>query len=232
MADKVKAKEWVAERIGKQYVIPTLGLWERAEDIDFDQLPDRFVLKCNHNSGMGMYICKDKSKMDRAAVIRGLKKGLAENYYLHWREWPYKNIPRRIIAEQYLEPNEGEDDLHDYKVLCFGGKAKLIEYHSGRHKGMHTQDFYDVNWIKQDIEQIGESLSEIDVCRPEMLDEMIHLSEVLAKDILHCRVDWYYLRGCLLFGEVTFYDGSGLEPFTRYKDDLLLGSWIIILDNK
>lgn len=102
MVDKVRAKEYVANKIGEQYIIPTLGVWENVDDIDFDSLPSRFVIKCNHNSGKGMYICKDKSKMDVEKVRNGLRKGLRENYYLHGREWPYKDVPRRIIAEQYM----------------------------------------------------------------------------------------------------------------------------------
>lgn len=133
MVDKVKAKKWVSERIGDKYIIPILGVWEKAEDVDFDLLPDRFVIKCNHNSGTGMYICKDKSKMDKDFVIQELKKGLRENYYKKWREWPYKNVPRRIFAEKYMEDSisnsaDGlsENVLTDYKFFCFNGEPFMM----------------------------------------------------------------------------------------------------------
>ena len=121
MADKVAVRDYIAEVLGEEYLIPCLGVWESPDDIDFDALPEKFVLKCNHNSGLGMYVCKDKSKMDVEAVKEELRKGLEQDYYLVHREWPYKDVPRKILAEQFME--DGSGGLVDYKFLCFNGKC-------------------------------------------------------------------------------------------------------------
>ena len=232
MVDKEKVTDWVAERIGEEYIIPTLGVWKKAEEVDFNSLPQKFVIKCNHNSGTGMYICKDKSKMDEEIVHKGLKRGLRENYILQNREWPYKNVPRRILAEQYLEEPEKKAP-EDYKVMCFDGKVKLIELHEGRFTDNHTQAFYDRDWNMTQITQgkYGKVATKT-IARPSLLEEMIKLSEILAKDIPHVRVDWYIVNNHLFFGEMTFFDGSGFEPFDKFEDDQLLGSWITLPDHK
>ena len=230
MVDKVEARDYIAERIGEQYLIPLIGVWENPDDIDFDSLPDQFVLKCNHNSGKGMCICKDKSKINIDKVKQELKEGLAENYYLHGREWPYKDVPRRIIGEQYMVDESG-NGLKDYKVLCFNGEPKLIELHMGRFTNHQTQDFYDTNWNKTTISQSGLSCYQItnDVFpRPAVLEEMLRLSRTLSEGILHIRVDWYIVNGKLYFGELTFFDGAGFDPFDNPADDLMLGSWITL----
>ena len=147
MVDKVKAREFVSERIGDKYLIPLLGVWDSPEQIDFDMLPEQFVLKCNHNSGKGMCICKDKSHLDIDNTKRQLNKGLLEDYYLLGREWPYQNVPRKILGEKYMVDESGEE-LKDYKVMCFDGEPKLIELHMGRFTDHQTQDFYDTNWNK------------------------------------------------------------------------------------
>lgn len=228
LVDKVKVKDWVAGKIGSEYIIPTLGVYKKAEDIDFNELPDQFVLKCNHNSGEGMFICKDKSSMDETAVRNNLNKGLAENLYMKYREWPYKNVERRIIAEKYMKDSI-TPTLNDYKIMCFDGKVKLIELHQGRFTEKHTQDFYDRDWNKTSIAQgsYGETSKEV-VDRPALLDKMIELSEILATDIPHVRVDWYIVDGKLYFGEMTLFDGAGLDPWDRYEDDLLMGSWLTL----
>ena len=226
LVDKVRVKEWVESIIGKEYIIPNLGVWESVEDIEFQKLPNRFVLKCNHNSGLGMYICNDKKKMNIDEVKKDLKRGLAENYVLQNREWPYKNVPRKILAEEYLE-DPVSSSLNDYKVMCFGGKVKLIEVHMGRNTDHHTQDFYDENWEKTSITQ-GQygATSDIVLEKPSLFTKMKELSEKLSAGIPHVRVDWYIVNNRLYFGEMTFFDGSGFVPFDRFEDDLLLGSWI------
>lgn len=130
MVDKYKVREYIAQMIGEEYLIPLLGVWDDPEDIDFDALPNRFVLKCNHNSGLGMCICKDKSKLDITKVKAELRKGLQQNYYLSSREWPYKDVPRKIIAEKYMEDASG--DLKDYKFYCFNGEMKFVMINSDR----------------------------------------------------------------------------------------------------
>ncbi len=227
MADKYAVKEYVAQKIGAEYVIPNLGVWERAEDVDFSKLPDRFVLKCTHDSH-GLVICKDRSKLDEEKAREILREGLKQNYYQKFREWPYKDIKPRIIAEQYMEDDTGEE-LRDYKVLCFGGEPKLIELHQGRYSDHPTQDYYDVEWKRSEISQ-GQlrkyHTSGKDFPKPPVLDEMLRCSRILSEGIPHIRVDWYCVSGKLYFGELTFYDGAGFAPFDKKEYDLLLGSWI------
>ena len=152
-------------------------------------------------------------------------------HYFGTGEYPYKSVKPRIIAEQYMEQGGGES-LRDYKVLCFNGKAKLIELHLNRYTDHHTQDFYDAEWNKTTISQGGYgATSDIVVPRPENFDEMIQLSELLTKDMVHCRVDWYIIKGQLFFGELTFFDGGGLNPFDDSNDDLMLGEWIKLPTN-
>lgn len=149
MADKIEAKKWVAERIGEKYIIPTLGVWTKAEEVDFDTLPDKFVIKCNHNSGTGMYICKDKQQMDVQKVRNGLRTGLQEDYFHHNGEWPYKNIKPRIIAEQYIEDKKSHE-LYDYKFFCFNGKVKLFKIDFDRFTEHHANYWEkSFRWSKQ-----------------------------------------------------------------------------------
>ncbi len=225
MVDKYEVKKYIGGLLGQEYVIPTLGVWDRFEDIDFDSLPQQFVLKCTHDSG-GLIICKNKNLLDIESARKKIDKCLKKDYYLETREYPYKNVKPRIIAEEYMVQSSASS-LNDYKVLCFSGRAKLIEYHVDRFTDNHTQDFYDAEWNKTSITQ--EEYSAVsDYCAPKpvCLEEMIRLSELITKDMAHCRVDWYEINGKLLFGEITFFDGSGIAAFDNYADDLMLGSWI------
>ena len=224
MVDKYAVRKYIADTIGEEYLIPLLGGWDNPDNIDFDALPNQFVLKCNHNSGLGMCICKDKSKLDIEEVKAGLRKGLEQDYYLTSREWPYKNVKRRIIAEKYMS-DEGKEELSDYKVLCFHGEPKIVEVHKGRFNGKHTQDCYDEFWNKTDIEQYDLPKSDDIMPKPAFLEEMLHLSKLLSKDLIHVRVDWYFTNNKLYFGELTFFDGSGYNLFCGNADELL-GSWI------
>ena len=228
MVDKVAVREYIKERIGEAYLIPALGVWDTPDEIDFDALPNQFVLKCSHNSGKGMCICKDKESIDIDLVRKQLKKGLEERYFLTGREWPYKNVKPRILAEKYMVDESGSE-LKDYKVLCFEGEPKLIELHMGRFTDHQTQDVYDTSWKKTSISQGNEEgygMSKTDVAVPKCLDEMLRLSKELSRGIHHLRVDWYSINGKLYFGELTFFDGSGFVPFDDPNDDLTLGSWI------
>lgn len=228
MVDKVEVKKWVTNKIGSKYVIPTLGVYKNVDEVDFTQLPNQFVLKCNHNSRVGMCICKDKTQLDIYKVRKELKKGLKENHFMKTREWPYKNVKRKILAEKYME-EDGCTSLHDYKVMCFNGKARLIELHRGRFTDCHTQEFYDCNWNKTNISQSGSgSISNEIIPPPTFLKELLELSEKLAKGIPHVRVDWYYVNNQLYFGEMTFFDGAGFDPMDKKEDELMIGSWIDI----
>jgi len=225
MVDKVRVREYIAQTIGEEYLIPLLGVWEDPEDIDFDALPDQFVLKCNHNSGLGMCICKDKSKLDIPKVKRELKKGLKQDYYLTGREWPYKDVLRRIIGEKYMVDEFGAD-LKDYKIMCFGGKAMCSFVCSDRHsgKGLHVT-FFDRNWEIMPFERHYPANWK-DIERPKQYEKMLELAENLAGQIPFVRVDFYEVDGKIYFGEMTFFPGSGLEEFTPDEWDYTLGSWI------
>lgn len=229
MVDKYAVRKYIADTIGEEYLIPLLGVWDNPDKIDFNALPNQFVLKCNHNSGLGMCICKDKSNLNIENVKNDLRKGLKQDYYLTCREWPYKNVKRRIIAEKYMS-DEGKEELSDYKVLCFNGEAKLIEVHKGRFYGNHTADNYDEFWNKTDIEQYDLPKSDEILPKPKFLEEMLHLSRLLSKDLIHVRVDWYFTNNRLYFGELTFFDGSGYNLFCGDADGLL-GSWIKLPNN-
>lgn len=227
MVDKYEVKKYVAGIIGNEYIIPTYGVWDSFDDIDFSKLPNQFVLKCTHDSG-GVVICRDKLKFDINGARKKIKKSLKTNYYFACREWPYKDVKPRIIAEKYMVETDGSG-LKDYKILCFNGEPKLIELHMNRFAENHTEDFYDVNWNKTTISQTGMPEFKVnqDICpRPINLDKMLNLSKLLSGGISHLRVDWYSVDGHLYFGELTFYDGSGFEPWDDPKDELMMGSWI------
>lgn len=231
MVDKYTVRSYISEKIGAQYLIPLLGVWDDPHDIDFSKLPDRFVLKCTHDSG-SVRICKDKKTFQTQEAVDHLARCLKRGTYWPTREWPYKYVKPRVIAEQYMEDESGEG-LRDYKVMCFHGEPKLIQLHLGRYSH-HTQDFYDPNWQKTKISQsrIGMPTSNIDSPKPDCLKEMLEKSAQLSQGIPHLRVDWYCIRGKLYFRELTFFTGSGFEVFDDDSDDLLLGSWIHLPDKK
>lgn len=218
MVDKYAVKKYVADKIGEQYIIPTLGVWDSFENIDFDKLPNQFVLKCTHDSS-SVLICEDKSKFDKQAAAVKFNSTLKRNFYWAGREWPYKNVPRKIIAEKYMGYN-----LNDYKLLCFKGKCKVIEVHTDRFKGNHGQIFLDDKWNLTNITQ-GKTADKF-ITKPKTLDLMLKYSAILSKDITHLRVDWYEVNDKLYFGELTFYDGAGFDPFDKYEYDEYLGSLI------
>ena len=230
LVDKYKVKNIVSSIIGNKYIIPTIGVWDSPEAIDFDILPNKFVLKTTHDGGsMGVVICKDKSTFDVNEAKNKLRRSLNHCAYVQSREWPYKNVERRIIAEEFIE-DVLDKDLHDYKILCFEGVPKLIEFHSGRYTSGQHQEFYDTDWNLTDISQGGPYVaSNISYPKPECLDEMLEVTRKLCKGHHHIRVDWYILNGKeLKFGELTFFDGSGFDGFDDMKYDELLGSWINI----
>lgn len=222
MVDKQEVKKYVSEKIGSKYIIETLGVWKKFNEINFESLPEQFVIKCTHDSG-GLAICRQKETFDVKKAKKKINKSLRSSYFYYGREWPYKNVEPRIIAERYLEDEAGEE-LKDYKVMCFAGKAKLIQVHCGRFKE-HLQDFYDTDWNKLDIYQ-GTPQSEEVMPKPVFYDEMIALSEILSRDIPQLRVDWYYTNNQLYFGELTFFDASGYWAFEPNIWDEKMGEWI------
>jgi hypothetical protein len=225
MVDKFEAKQFAAQLIGEQYVVPLLaGPWERFDQIDFDALPDQFVLKTTHDCG-GVFICKDKSSLDRQAAKEFLEKHLKRDYYSTGREWPYKNVKPRIFAEAFLA--ELEDDLRDYKFFCFDGVPKLMFIASERQsKEQETKfDFFDMDFNHLPIIN-GHPNSPNPISRPENFEKMKELAAVLSKGIPHLRVDFYECSGRLYLGEMTFSHWGGLVPFEPEEWDEKLGSWI------
>ena len=216
LVDKYRVRDFVAAKIGVEYLIPLLGVWDNPEDIDFTSLPNQFVLKCNHNSGLGMCICKDKSKLDIDATKRSLKKGLEENFYLVGREWPYKDVPRKIICEQYMTDGSSTmelESLTDYKFYCFDGKVKMFGVYTDRNTSESTKaNYFDCSFKSLDFTW-GYPKSKKRIRKPVCIDEMIEISETLAACIPEVRVDLYVCGGKVFFGELTFFDGSGFERF-------------------
>jgi len=231
MVDKVKAKEYVASVLGDEYVIPTLGVWDAPEKIDFDALPERFVLKCNHNSGTGMYICKDKSNLDVVKVKAELKKGLKENYYLMNREWPYRDVPRRILAEEFIEPAPNVIDLPDYKWYCFDGEPKYCQVIQNRTTN-ETIDFFDIEWNHQNFVGLNPAAgpaagpAAVTPSRPANLETHIRIAKKLSKGLRFARIDLYETGEKTYFGEITFYPLSGFGVFTPDIYNKLLGQMI------
>ncbi len=225
LVDKYRVRQYISEKIGEKYLVPLLNVWNSVEEIEFDSLPNQFVLKCNHDQG-SVVICKDKSNFNIDRAKQKLARKLKRNHYWSIREWPYKNIQPCIIGERYIQ-DDGKDELSDYKVLCFNGEPMLIEVHKGRFEGGHTQDFYDVNWNKTMFNQPGIPMSDEILDKPVFINEMLKLSRKLSAGMPHVRVDWYYADGHLFFSELTFYDGSGFEPFEG-KQDAEIGSWLIL----
>ena len=226
MVDKYKVREYIAQMLGEEYLIPLLGVWDDPEDIDFSALPNQFVLKCNHNSGLGMCICKDKSKLDVPKVKNELRKGLQQNYYLSNREWPYKDVHRKIIAEKYMEDASG--DLKDYKFYCFNGVMKFVMINSDRNTDKPTRADYfdrDFNWLDFTW---GYSHAEVKPQKPEQFEKMVAIAEKLAAGLPHIRVDLYDCNGKIYFGELTFFDGSGFDKIEPLEWDYKIGEYIVL----
>lgn len=219
--DKYEVRKHITKTIGEKYLIPLIGVYKSEDEIPWSKLPNQFVLKCTHGSGSNI-ICLDKNKLDIGEAKKKLRKWMKKSWYWFGREWPYKNVKPRIVCEEFISDINNTPD--DYKVLCFNGKAKLIEVHIDRY-GAHKQDFYDIQWNKTKISQ-GDTNSNFVYDKPVQLEEMIHLSEQLATNMEHVRIDWFVVKNTLYFGEITFFDGSGFTTFDNEEDDYLLGSWI------
>ncbi|MBR6622307.1 MAG: glycosyl transferase [Ruminococcus sp.] len=227
MVDKCAAKEYVASKIGEQYIIPTIGIWNSPDEIDFSSLPEKFVIKCNHNSGLGMYICHDKNKMNISKVKRDLKKGMAQDYYLTGREWPYKNVKRRIIAEKYMEDSTYKE-LRDYKFFTFNGVPKILYITQGRGAdGATVADFFDMDFNHLPL-TIDHDMAETPPDKPECFDEMKRLAAILSEGTPQLRVDFYEVDRKVYFGEMTFFHCSGFEAFHPNEWDKIFGEWVTL----
>lgn len=223
MVDKYAVKDYVVEQIGQSYIIPTLGVWDSFDDIDFDALPDQFVLKCTHDSG-GLVICRDKSKLNMAATRKKLEKSLKRNYYYASREWPYKNVRPRILAETYMQDGDNLS-LPVYKIFCFDGEPKLIQSIQNDKTPQESIDYFDSKWNRLELRQNFPN-SETPLPKPENLEKMLELARRLSKGFAFLRTDFYVINGCVYFSEYTFFSDSGLAKFHPDHWDRKLGDWI------
>jgi hypothetical protein len=226
MVDKYGVKQYVAERLGEEHVIPVLGVWERAEDIDFDALPQRFVLKTTHDSG-SYVVCKDKSKLDIPAARARMAKFLKRKYYDCNREWPYKNVKPRIIAEQYMEDSRS-GELRDYKFFTFGGVPKVLYIAQGRGRGEPTvADFFDMEFNHLPF-TIDHDMAQVPPEKPENFELMQELAAKLSEGTPQLRVDFYEVDGKVYFGEMTFFHCSGTDAFHPESWDRKFGDWVVL----
>lgn len=225
MVDKYEVKNYVADLIGEEYIISTLGVWDKFEDIDFDSLPDQFVLKCTHDSG-GLVICRDKSQLDFKKAKKKINKCLKKNYYKHGREWPYKNVKPRIIAEEYMQ-DKNNISLRDYKFYCFNGEAKYLyiseglEDHSTAKISFLLPDWEFANFNRLDYKSF-EKLPN----KPLNFDEMLKLAGEISKGFKFIRVDLYNINDKIYFSELTFSPCSGYMPFSPREWDEKMGELI------
>lgn len=223
MVDKYEAKSLVANVIGDEYIIPTYGVWDKFADINFEELPDSFVIKCTHDSG-GVIVVNDKHSFDISKAKEMINAKLKHNFYFYGREWPYKKVKPRIIIEKNMSIEENSDVINDYKIYTFNGKAKMCMINQDR--GIDTRaDYFDKNYNQIKINW-GYKPSDIPPQKPKNYEKMFELAEKLAFGTLELRVDFYEINDQIYFGEMTFFDGSGFDAIEPIEWDYKMGSWI------
>lgn len=225
MVDKIDAKKYVASIIGDKYIIPTLGVWNSVDEIEWDKLPNQFVIKVSSDSG-GIVVCKDKQTLDIAKAKEKLTNGWGKNYYVHNKEYPYRDLTPRIIAEEYKEDESGYE-LRDYKIFCFNGEPKILFVASDRQKaGEDTKfDFFDLNWNHLPFTN-GHPNSKEHIAKPKNFEEMLEIAKKLSVGIPQVRIDLYNCNGQIYFGEITFFHWSGMTAFDPVEWDFKLGKMI------
>lgn len=224
LVDKYAVKEYVSQKIGSEYIIPTIGVWNKVKEIDWDNLPQSFVLKCTHDSG-GLVICRDKKFLDIHSASNKLDKSLKTDYYKLGREWVYKNVPHRIIAEQFMEDKE-TGELRDYKFFCFNGRVKWLFIATDRQNREEPYfDFFDMDFNHLPIKS-GHPNSPKTPEKPKCFEEMKSIAATLSKGLPHIRVDLYEVNGKVYFGELTFYHHAGTVPFEPKEWDYIFGKEI------
>ena len=229
LTDKYLVRNYIKEKIGEKYLIPLLGTWNNAKDINFDKLPNQFVLKCNHDSA-SVIICKDKEKFNKKKAIRKLNKALKYQYFWKSREYNYKNIEPKIIAEKYMVDQKSEE-LVDYKFFCFNGEPKFIQVDIGRFT-KHIRNYYDIDGSFIPVEYGCPNDEKIAINEDINLNEMIRLAKILSKDLIMVRVDLYQVKGKIYFGEMTFHHGGGSMQVKPFKYDEEWGKYIDLNDKK
>lgn len=227
LVDKLRVKEWVKGRIGEEYVIPTLAVFNHVDDIDMDMLPNQFVLKCNHDSG-GVIICTDKKGFDLNAAKQELNVRMGHNFYWDYREWPYKNVERKLFAEAFLQDGQKQEGrfqgLKDYKFFCFSGEPRLMYVANDRSESP-TTDFFDMDFNPLPL-YMQDPKSPVPPARPEHFETMKNLASVLAEGFRQVRVDFYDTPQGVYFGEMTFFHSAGLSEVHPKEWNLKMGDWI------
>lgn len=230
MVNKISAKEYVANVIGEKYIIPTLGVWEHFDEINFDDLPSQFVLKTNNGGGnSGVVVCKDKTTLNKEVAKRRLEKSLKSSIYKNCREWPYRNIIPRIFAETYMEDNSefNEGGLTDYKFTCFNGKADNVMVCCNRQSGDTKFYFFDQKWNLLPLNKRGkETNPNFKLPKPNCMDEMFDIAGKLSEGIPFLRVDLYFVNNRPYFGETTFFPTSGFDQNILPETEILFGNKI------
>jgi hypothetical protein len=226
MVDKFAVRKHIAKTIGEEYLIPLLGVYNGYSEIDFDSLPNEFVLKPSHTSG-NVFICKNRSKIDHLKLKNEINEWLNREYYWIHREWPYKNIKPRIICEKYMVDESGKE-LKDYKFMCFNGEPRIIQVMSERKNGQYLINHFDLEWNEIDISRKTLKKNPRIPAKPKNLGRMTEISKILSKDMPFVRIDLYETKEGLYFGEITFFPVSGFMDFLYEKHDHLLGSWITL----
>ena len=225
MVDKYRVRGYIAQTIGEKYLIPLIGVWDNADEIDFASLPDQFVLKCNHDSG-SIVICQDKKTFNIDEAKRKLNNSLKNSNYRKTREWPYKDVKRKIICEKYME-DSATKELRDYKFFCFDGEIKALFVACDRQKGGESVkfDYFDRDYHHLDMMQDHPLANKVPE-KPQCFEEMKKCAEQLSKGIPHVRVDFYEVDGKVYFGELTFFHHSGFVPFKPEEWDYMFGEWL------
>lgn len=223
MVDKYEVRKYVIEKIGEKYLIPCIGVWDSFDQIPFDSFPNRFVLKCTHDSH-SVIICKDKEHFNYQVAKEKLEKALKRNYYYEGRQWPYKNVKPRIIAEEFMEDAQ-DGELRDYKIFAFDGCAKALFIATDRSVQSPKFDYFDMDFNCLHIKQ-GHPNAKILPHKPEKLEEMKYLAEILSRGLPQVRVDFYEVNGNVYFGELTFFHYSGFVPFEPEEWNYIFGNWI------
>lgn len=223
MVDKIMVKEYIANIIGDNYIVPLLGVWDTPDQIDFDSLPDKFVLKTNHSGGnTGVVIVSDKTKTNKDAIKKKLRISLRSDIYRRYREWPYKNVDKKVFAEAYLG-----DDVADYKFYCYNGYVDAVMICVDRQLGDPKFYFFDKDWKLKRYNKRGKDAPEdFTLPKPDGIDKMFELASILSRNIPFVRVDFYNINGKIYFGEITFFPASGFDKNRLPESDLLFGEMI------
>lgn len=224
VSDKLLVRDYVSKKIGDEYLIPLLGVWESFNNINFDELPRKFVLKCNHDSG-GLVVCTDKERLNMIKAKRKIEKSLKTNFYYIGREYQYRNIKPMIICEKFIS-----DDNRvpmDYKIYCFNGKPDLIllckdRFDHDSHRASYL--FFDQDWNFVPLNKGDENLRNVNIRKPDNLDKMLAIARKLSKDFLFARIDLYNINGHIYFGEITLSPNSGFDADITYETDLMFGN--------